>query len=142
MKPSLKQGIEHVLEFTIPESKTVPHLYPESELFRSMPPVFATGFLIGLMEWACIEAIAPHLDDGEGSLGIHVDVSHVSATPPGMTVAVTARCTQVDGRRLTFMVSAHDGIGLIGEGRLERVVVEWARFNQKVAEKARQAGVE
>ena len=106
-----------------------------------MPPVFATGFMVGLMEWACIEAIAPHLDDGEGSLGIHLDVSHVSATPPGMTVAVTTRCTEVDGRRLAFTISAHDGLGLISEARHQGVVVEWARFNEKVAEKARQAGV-
>jgi fluoroacetyl-CoA thioesterase len=100
-----------------------------------MPKVFATGFLVGLMEWACIEAIAPHLDAGEGSLGVHVDVSHSAATPPGLTITVDVECTAVEGRKLTFRVSAHDGIDLIGEGRHQRVVVAWDRFNAKVAEK-------
>ena len=48
-----------------------------------MPAVFATGFMVGLMEWTCIQLLAPHLDAGEGSLGAHVDVSHMAATPPG-----------------------------------------------------------
>ncbi|MDH5749333.1 MAG: thioesterase family protein [Rhodospirillales bacterium] len=139
MKASLKPGIEYVHAFTIPENKTVPHLYPEAEQFRSMPQVLATGFMVGLMEWACIEAIAPHLDEGEGSLGIHIDVSHVSATPPGLTVCVSVQCIEVEGRRLTFKVSAHDGLDLIGEGRHQRMVVNWERFNDKVAEKARRA---
>jgi fluoroacetyl-CoA thioesterase len=139
VKPSLQAGIEYVHVFTIPESKTVPHLYPESEIFLSMPRVLATGFLVGLMEWACAEALAPHLEDGEGSLGVHVDISHLSPTPPGLQVTVTAICTAVEGRRLSFTVSAHDGLDLIGEGRHQRIVVRWDRFNEKLAAKARRA---
>ena len=83
--------------------------------------------------------MAPHLDAGEGSLGTHVDVSHLAATVPGQTVKVDVEVAEVKGRKLVFKVRAHDGIDLIGEGRHERVVVAWDRFNAKVAEKAKQA---
>lgn len=62
MKESLKPGIRYIHKFIIPFSKTVPALYPESEEFVAMPEVFATGFLVGFLEWACIKAINPHLD--------------------------------------------------------------------------------
>ncbi len=104
-----------------------------------MPKVFATGFMIVLMEWACADLLAPHLDAGEGSVGTHVDVSHTAATLPGQTVTVDVELAEVKGRKLVFKVRAHDGIDLIGEGRHERVVVAWDRFNAKVAEKAKAA---
>jgi fluoroacetyl-CoA thioesterase len=66
MKSTLKTGDSYVHRFTVTEDKTVPYLYPESPEFRAMPKVFATGFLVGLVEWACIEALKPHLDPGEG----------------------------------------------------------------------------
>ena len=65
----------------------------------AMPKVFATGFMIILMEWACTELLAQHLDDGEGSVGVHVDVSHLAATPLGMTVTVDAECVQIVDRQ-------------------------------------------
>jgi fluoroacetyl-CoA thioesterase len=139
MKASLKAGLTHRLTFRVPENKTVPHLYPESPEFLAMPNVFATGFMVGLMEWACVELLKPHLDAGEGSLGIHVDFSHVAATPPGLTVTVDAECIAVQGRKAEFRVRAHDGIDLIGEGRHERAIVGWDKFNARVAEKARAA---
>ncbi len=140
MKDSLKPGLEYVLRFTLPESKTVPYLYPESDIFTSMPKVLATGFMVGLMEWACTELLRPHLDEGEGSLGVHVDVSHLAATPPGMAVEVHARCVAVDGRRLAFEVVARDERDEIGRGKHRRHVVDWDRFNKGVAEKAALTG--
>jgi fluoroacetyl-CoA thioesterase len=137
MKPTLIPGIEHTLTFTVPEAKTVPHLYPESPIFTGMPKVFATGFMVGLMEWACCEAMGPHLDEGEGSLGIHIDVSHRAPTPPDVTVRVRARCIDVDGRRITWALQARDEVELIGEGTHQRFVVEWDRFNAQVADKTR-----
>ena len=83
MKDTLKAGDRTRLAFKVPAEKTVPHLYPESPDFTAMPSVFATGFMVGLMEWACLEVLKPHLDAGEGSLGIHIDVSHSAATVPG-----------------------------------------------------------
>jgi fluoroacetyl-CoA thioesterase len=135
MKPSLKAGLKHRFAYTVPMNKTVPFTYPEAPEIASMPKVFATGFMIVLMEWACVQLITPHLDAGEGSLGTHVDVSHLAATPPGFTVTVDVECTKVDGRKLEFQVRAHDGVDLIGEGRHERAVVSWDKFNARVAQK-------
>ena len=123
MKATLKPGLTHRFTYQVPQNKTVPHLYPEVADFQAMPEVFATGFMVGLMEWTCMQLLAPHLDPGEGSLGVHIDVSHTAATPPGLTVTVDAECLAVDGPRITFKVKAHDGVDLIGEGRHQRFVV-------------------
>ncbi|CAN1721837.1 Fluoroacetyl-CoA thioesterase [Hyphomicrobium sp. 1Nfss2.1] len=141
MKDTLKVGDKGQFSFRIPAEKTVPHLYPEAPEFREMPTVFATGFMVGLMEWACLKVLAPHLDEGEGSLGVHIDVSHSAATVPGQTVTVDAECTGITGRRVVFHVRAHDGIDMIGEGRHERMIVPWARFVARVNEKAKLARV-
>jgi fluoroacetyl-CoA thioesterase len=135
MKQTLKAGLTHRFTYEVPADKTVPHLYPEAREFQVMPHVFATGFMVGLMEWTCIQLLAPHLDAGEGSLGTHVDVNHVAATPAGLKVTVDAECTGIHGRRASFKVRAHDGVDLIGEGKHERAIVAWDRFNAKVAEK-------
>jgi fluoroacetyl-CoA thioesterase len=137
MKDTLHAGAKAQFAYRVPATKTVPHLFPEAHEFQLMPTVFATGFMVGLMEWTCLHVIAPHLDDGEGSLGIHIDVSHVAATVPGQTVTVEAECTKVAGRRLHFHVKAHDGIDLIGEGEHQRMVVDWIKFEQRVNEKAK-----
>ncbi len=141
MKPTLKPGLKHSFSYVVPENKTVPFTYPELPEIAAMPKVFATGFMIVLMEWTCLQLLAPHLDAGEGSLGIHVDVSHLAATLPGMTVTVDAELTGMNGRKATFTVRAHDGVDLIGEGRHERAVVAWDKFNARVADKARTAQV-
>lgn len=141
MKPTLRAGASTQFSFRIPATKTVPHLFPEAREFQLMPTVFATGFMVGLMEWTCLNIIASHLDDGEGSLGVHINVSHIAATVPGQTVTVDAECTKVEGRRLFFHVKAHDGIELIGEGEHQRMIVDWAKFEQRVNDKARLARV-
>lgn len=135
MKSSPAIGDQHVFSFRIGEDKVVPALYPESDLFRSMPRVFATGYMVGLMEWACIEALRPHLEDGEGSLGIAIDVDHTAPTLPGQLVTVTVTCDKVEGRKLGWVVSARDEVDVIGTGRHERAVVVWERFNQRLDEK-------
>jgi fluoroacetyl-CoA thioesterase len=141
MKDTLKVGMTHRFEYKVPATKTVPHLYPEAIEFTTMPTVFATGFMVGLMEWAAIQLLAPHLDEGEGSLGIHVDVSHVAATVPGQIVTVDVEVTGVQGRRVSFKLKAHDGIELIGEGLHERMIVPWEKFEAKVNAKAKAARV-
>jgi fluoroacetyl-CoA thioesterase len=141
MKDTLKPGASVSFSYRVPAEKTVPHLYPEAPEFKEMPTVFATGFMVGLMEWTCLKVLEPHLDPGEGSLGVHIDVSHAAATVPGQTVTVEAECTGVTGRRATFHVKAHDGIDVIGEGRHERMIVPWARFVARVNEKAKRARV-
>ena len=136
MKDSLQPGLTHQFKFTVPPNKTVPHLYPESAMFQQMPQVFATGYMVGLMEWACIEAIRPHLDwPREQSLGTQVNFPHLAATPPGMTITVDVTLDRIDGRRLFFSVTAHDGIDRITQGTHERVIIDAERFNAKLAEK-------
>jgi len=142
MKDTLKLGDKTQFSFRIPAEKTVPHLYPEAPEFREMPTVFATGFMVGLMEWTCLKILAPHLEEGEGSLGVHIDVSHKAATVPGQTVTVEAECTSIDGRRIGFHVRAHDGLDVIGEGRHERMVITWSRFVSRVNDKAKLARAE
>src|SRR5580658_5924135 len=102
MNATLKPGLKHRFTYKVPENKTVPYTYPESPEIASMPKVFATGFMIVLMEWVCTQLMAPYLDPGEGSLGVHVDVSHLAATLPGQTVTVDVECTEVAGPRITF----------------------------------------
>jgi fluoroacetyl-CoA thioesterase len=119
----------------------VPHLYPEAPEFVEMPTVFATGFMVGLMEWTCLKVLAPHLEEGEGSLGVHINVSHIAATVPGQTVTVEAECTKVMGRRVEFRLRAHDGIELIGEGKHDRIIIPWATFVSRVNKKAKLARV-
>ena len=139
MKPSLKPGLKHRLSFPVTERQTVPNFYPESPMFATMPAVFATGYMVGLFEWCCTELLNEHLDPGEGSLGIHVNFSHLAATPPGLTVTVDAEVTAVDGKRVSFRVHGHDGVDLIGEGEHERAIVNYEKFNQRAAEKAQAA---
>jgi fluoroacetyl-CoA thioesterase len=139
MKRTLKPGLAHRFAYKVPLNKTVPDLFPDVAAFQAMPAVFATGFMVGLMEWTCMQLLAPHLDAGEGSLGIHIDVSHLAATPPGFIVTVDAECLAVEGPRITFKVKAHDGLDAIGEGRHQRFVVALDKFNARVAEKAQQA---
>ena len=141
MKATLKPGLTHRFSYQVPQNKTVPHLYPEVPDFQAMPQVFATGFMVGLMEWTCMQLLAPHLDPGEGSLGVHVDVSHTAATPPGLTVTVEAECLAVQGPKVTFRVKAHDGVDPIGEGQHQRFIVSWQNFNARVEKKAETAKV-
>jgi fluoroacetyl-CoA thioesterase len=135
VKDTLKTGLKHRFEYVVPENKTVPHLYPEATQFQAMPEVLATGYMVGLLEWACIQLLEPHMENGEGSLGTHIDVSHQAATPPGLTVTVDAEITELRGPRAKFKVRAHDGVDLIGEGRHERFIVKWDRFNARVEDK-------
>jgi fluoroacetyl-CoA thioesterase len=101
-----------------------------------MPEVFATGFLVGFLEWACIKAINPHLDwPDEQSVGTHIDVSHEAATPPGLTVTASVELIAVEGRKLVFAVEAHDGVDLISRGRHERFVIDRVKFDARVGAK-------
>jgi fluoroacetyl-CoA thioesterase len=137
MKETLQPGLTFEFKFKIPESKTVPHLYPEAPVFQEMPKVFATGFMVGLLEWACIEAIRPYLDwPDEQTLGTHVNFSHSAPTPPGFTVTVRVRLEKIEGRKLTFVVHAHDGVEAIAAGTHERFVIDAAKFNKRISEKS------
>jgi fluoroacetyl-CoA thioesterase len=140
VKASLRAGLQATFRYRIPESKTVPRIYPEAPDFQMMPAVLATGYLVALAEWACIELIKPHLDwPREQSLGTHVSLSHLAATPPGLVIELRVAVTSVEGRKLTFSVSAHDGVDKVSEGTHERHTIDAERFARKVEAKAAEA---
>ena len=134
---SLKPGLSYEFSFKVQENKTVPHLYPESTEFSIMPKVFATGFMIGLFEWACIRAINSYIDwPDEQTVGTAVNLTHGAATPPGLTVTVKVKLENVEGRKLTFSILADDGIDNISEGTHERFIISASKFNEKMKAKA------
>ena len=141
MRDTLRAGIEGTYRYRVPESKTVPRIYEEAPDFQLMPGVLATGYLVALAEWACIELVKPHLDwPEEQTLGTRVNLSHAAATPPGLTVEIRSRLQAVEGRKLVFAIWANDGLDTISEGTHERHVIDAARFLQKVAGKAARSG--
>ena len=97
--------------------------------------VFATPMLVALVEQTCYESVLPYLDEGQGTVGTLVNVSHLSATPIGKRVWCESELTEVDRRRLVFSVKAYDEAGLIGEGTHERFVIDTARCMEKLAAK-------
>jgi len=141
MKDSIAAGITYTLKFRVPREKTVPHLYPEAAPFREMPEVFATGFMVGFIEWACMEALAPYLEEGERSVGTMINVSHTAATPPGMEVTAIVRCLEVNGKRTLWEIEVRDEVDLISKGTHERFTIKLEQFSARLKAKAEAAGV-
>jgi fluoroacetyl-CoA thioesterase len=140
MSPDLKPGLRHSHSIRVDAALTVPALSQEFAGFADMPPVFATALMVGFIEWTCLEALAPHLAPGERTVGTHVDVSHVAATPVGMTVTAEVELVAVDGRKLRFKVLCRDEADVIGEGFHDRAVVDHAKFMARIAAKAARVG--
>ena len=137
MKENLKPGHRHTFTIKVSEEHTVPALLPQSPIFSKMPRVLATGFYVGLIEWACMEALQPFLEPGEGSVGTMINVTHTSPTLPGMEVTIDVTCAAVDGRKTLWEVNARDEKDPIGSGRHERFTVKWDRFEKGLEEKAK-----
>lgn len=97
--------------------------------------VYATPCMVALMEGAACEAIAPFLADGESSVGTMINVSHTSATPVGLEVRTEATVTAVDGRKISFEITAFDECGEIGRAVHERVIIKTERFLEKTYDK-------
>ena len=135
MKNSLSAGLEQTLTYRVPLEKTVPRLYPEAAPFRDMPEVFATGFMVGFIEWACMEALAPYLEEGERTVGTMINVTHEAATPPGMEVTVRVRCVAIDGKRTLWEIEARDELDLISKGTHERFTINLEKFAARLETK-------
>jgi fluoroacetyl-CoA thioesterase len=135
MKDTLKAGLEHSFTYQVPVGKTVPYVFQESDLFQAMPSVFATAFMVGFMEWACMEALRPYLEEDECTLGTMINVSHQAATPPGMQVTAHVRLLELDGKRTLWEIEARDEAELIGKGTHERFTVNREKFSARVASK-------
>ncbi len=136
MTTSLQAGMTFEFSYCVPETRTVPNLFPDIEEGAVMPKVLATGYMVGLMEFACIKFINPRIDwPRQQTVGIHINVSHTAATPPGMTVTVKGRLEKVDGRKLSFSLEAFDDQDQISQGTHERFIIDAEKFNAAVAKK-------
>ncbi len=107
--------------------------------YPNLPDVFATPCLSGLMERVSAELINEHLNPGEQSVGISMNLKHTAATPLGMRIRVRTEVTAVEGRKLTFRLEAFDEVEKIGEATHERFIIVADKFNARVAEKAKKA---
>ena len=94
--------------------------------------VFATPAMVALMENAAMNAVAPHLEAGQTTVGTEISTTHIKAAALGATITATATLTAIEGRKLTFAVTAHDGDNIIGEGTHTRFIVDRERFLAKV----------
>ena len=121
----METGIRNRLEITVTDEKTA-RAMGSGEL-----SVFATPAMVALIEETCWKSVAAELGDGQGTVGTHLDVVHLSATPVGMRVACESELTEVDGRKLTFTVEVYDEQNLVGRGTHERFIVDNDRFVKK-----------
>lgn len=137
----LVAGAKHRLQLDVDERLTVPALSSAFTGFTDMPSVFATAFMVGFIEWACIELLRPALPPEFKTVGTHVNVSHIAATPIGMTVTADAELIAVEGRRLRFHVRCSDEAGLIGEGSHDRTIVDSDKFLRRVLAKKEKRNV-
>jgi predicted thioesterase len=132
--PQLAPGLTGTTEILVGTRDTAPHVG------SGKIKVLATPVMVSLMEEAALNAVEGLLPAGHQTVGIKLDISHTAATPVGMRVVATAALTKVEGRRLTFHVSARDEKELIGEGVHERIVVNVARFDERTQRKVEKAG--
>ena len=122
-------GLKGRAETVVTENNTA------SAVGSGLVPVFATPFMIAIMEHAAVNALLPQLAEDEGSVGTHLDVSHDSATPIGMKVWAEAEVLAVEGKKITFAVAAFDEAGPIGKGTHERFIIKPERFLAKTEAK-------
>lgn len=140
MKATLHPGLTQRLEYAVTPERTVPHVLPEAGEFSALPEVFATAYLVAVVEWTCVRALIGHLDDDETTLGVHVDLSHDAPTPSGAIVTIEVELAHVEGRQLTFVVRAHDDAAVISSGTHRRAVVNIDRFQARLRERAARTG--
>lgn len=121
----LKTGITGNCSVVVDESNTA------RRMGSGTLDVFATPAMTALMEKTAWQSIAPYLEEGQGSVGIRLAISHDAPTPLGMTVTCESTLTEIDGRRLVFEVTASDEEGIIGKGTHERFIIMEEKFQEK-----------
>ena len=136
MPEVLQPGLRHTATLTVGTAHAVPAQAPLFGSDTEMPPVFATAQMIAFVEWTCVTALAPFIEPRQRTVGTHVDMSHLAATPIGMTVTADVELIEVDIRRLRFRVSCRDEADIIGEGFHERMIVDHDRFMSRLLRKS------
>ena len=104
--------------------------------------VYATPRMVSDVEYACRDFLLQHLDPGEDSVGAHVSIDHLAATPLGLTVTIEAKIEEVDRRKVVFAFSVKDPLEQVGRGKHVRFVVETAKTRERLAQKRAKAGLD
>ena len=128
---SIPVGAKGVAEMIVTDDKTA------AAIGSGSVRVFATPWMIAMMELSACNALAPFYEEGQSSVGTHLDVSHDAATPVGMKVRAEAEVTEVDRRRIVLSVAAYDEMGLIGKGKHERFLIDAEKFIAKAENKGK-----
>jgi fluoroacetyl-CoA thioesterase len=129
MKASLRPGVTRVSHITIDRDRTISFMGEEAR-------VYSTPSMVNDLEYACRDLIVEHADVGEDSVGMGVAVTHLAPTLPGMTVEITVRVAAVEGRKVSFELSARDDLELIGTGTHSRFVVDTGKTVERLKAKA------
>ncbi len=124
-------GIKGKRELVVKEEHTAKHIGSGTVL------VLATPMMIALMEQTCLWSIKPYLEEGQGSVGVHVDISHDSAAPLGSTVWCESEVIEIDRRKITFKVTVYDKDGVVGHGTHQRFIIDERKFGDKMKAKGK-----
>ncbi len=134
MKASLAVGLASRREVTVDESRCIGFMGKEGM-------VYATPRMVSDVEYTCRDFLLQHLDAGEDSVGAHVSIDHLAATPLGLEVTIDVKIVEVDRRRVTFEFTVRDPIEECGRGRHVRFVVDTAKSRERLAAKRAKAGL-
>ena len=134
MKPTLAIGLEGSRTVTVDESRVIGFMGKEGA-------VYATPRMVGDVEYTCRDFLLQHLDPGEDSVGAHISVDHLAATPLGLDVSIQVKIVELDRRKVIFEFSVRDPVEEVGRGRHVRFVVDTAKSRERIAAKRAKAGL-
>jgi fluoroacetyl-CoA thioesterase len=134
MKPTLQKELSFSKSLIVDESRCIGFMGKEGM-------VYATPRMVSDVEYACRDFLLAHLEPGEDSVGAHVSIDHLAATPLGLSVEISAKVVEVDRRKVTFEFTVHDPIEQCGRGKHVRFVVETAKSRERLAAKRAKAGL-
>jgi fluoroacetyl-CoA thioesterase len=140
MKSTLHQGLEGSATVRVTDAMTVPAFAGLFPAYEGMPPALATMGLVGVVEQACIELLADHLDEGEFSVGVDVELTHTVPSPVGAELTVALHVIQVERRSVLFAVTVSDPESVVSIGQHRRAVLDRERFVGKLNDKAGRLG--
>lgn len=132
MKTTLLPGLSFTKRIVVDEARCISFMGRESM-------VYATPRMVSDVEYACRDFLLTHLDEGEDSVGAHVTIDHLAATPPGLEVTIEAKLAKVEGRRVTFEFSVRDPLEACGRGVHVRFIVDGAKTRDRLAAKRAKA---
>jgi fluoroacetyl-CoA thioesterase len=131
MRETLLPGATGEARYRVVSENLVSHHNPKG------PAVLASPWVLSMMEHAAYNAIQPHLDEGEQSVGVGFDFRHLAPTPAGAQVVATAEVSSIEGMMVTLTIEARDEHELVAQGTHVRAVIEMARFRKRLERKTR-----